>query len=188
MLIFLTITCCSLAQQSLGQEPSTKSDTLKPHSVKTATILSVALPGAGQIYNHTAMPKGKKKAYWKVPLIYAGLGSTLYFAIKNNQAQKAIKEEYTNRTELNIPASDEFSNYDDAGLIQLYQQKLSRRDLFFLGFGLVYLLQVADAAVEAHFVNFDVSKDLSMQIRPAVLNSQVQILPRFGVSLALNFK
>ena len=53
-------------------------DTTKKHSVKTATILSLALPGAGQVYNHIAMPKGKKKAYWKVPLIYAGVALTFF--------------------------------------------------------------------------------------------------------------
>ena len=66
------------------------SDSLKPitpdtvHSVKLATIFSAVLPGAGQVYNHMAMPKGQKKAIWKVPLIYAGLGVTGYFAFKNN--------------------------------------------------------------------------------------------------------
>ena len=45
------------------------------HSVKRATILSALLPGAGQVYNSMAMPKGKKHAYWKVPLIIGGLGT-----------------------------------------------------------------------------------------------------------------
>lgn len=162
------------------------SDTVKTHSVKLATILSTALPGAGQVYNHLAMPKGKKKAFWKVPLIYAGLGATTYFAIKNNSEQRALKAEYNFRVDpinngtINDPT---YFSYDNQGLLTLYNQKVNRRDLFFIGVGLVYLLQIADAAVEAHFVNFDVSEDLSLSIRPAFLPSN-----HFGMSLSFNFR
>lgn len=162
-------------------------DTVKQHSVKKAVIFSAVIPGAGQVYNHIAMPKGKKKAYWKVPLIYAGLGATGYFAIKNHTEQKALKEEYNNRVQNNIYSPD-YSNYDNAGIIQLYQQKLNRRDLLFLGMGLVYLLQIADAAVEAHFVSFDVSDDLSMKIRPAFVPLSYGSTGTVGLSLQLSFK
>jgi Na+-transporting methylmalonyl-CoA/oxaloacetate decarboxylase gamma subunit len=163
-------------------------DSTKQHSVKLAAILSAALPGAGQVYNHIAMPKGKKKAYWKVPLIYAGLGVTGYFAVKNHLEQKVLKQEYINRTEYGLPPIEKYSIYDDAGILQLYNQKITRRDLLFLGMGLVYLLQIADAAVEAHFVNFDVSKDLSMKIRPAVMPMNYSAAPTVGISLQLSLK
>ena len=52
------------AQDSLAVAP----DTVKTHSWKKAILFSAVVPGSGQIYNHIAMPKGKKKAYWKVPL------------------------------------------------------------------------------------------------------------------------
>lgn len=169
-------------------ETEIEADTTKQHSIKTATILSAALPGAGQVFNHIAMPKGKKKAYWKVPLIYAGLGTTGYFALKNNAEQKALKQEYINRTELGLPSSEKYLNYDNQGIIQEYQQKINRRDLFFLGMGLVYLLQVADAAVEAHFVKFDVSEDLSMKLRPAVIPTSYGTPATVGISLQFNFK
>lgn len=158
-------------------------DTAQVHSVKKAAIFSAILPGAGQVYNHIAMPKGKKKAYWKIPLIYAGLGATTYFALKNNSEQSAIKAEYRYR-QTNIFSNDpNYSSYDDQGLITLYNQKVTRRDLFFIGMGVVYLLQIADAAVEAHFVNFDVSEDLSMSIRPAFLPSN-----HVGMTVALKFR
>jgi hypothetical protein len=162
-------------------------DTVKVHSIKRAALFSAVLPGAGQVYNHIAMPKGKKKAYWKVPLIYAGLGATTYFALKNNTEQKALKEEYNNRVDFNL-YGEEYMSYDNAGIIQLYQQKVNRRDLFFLGLGLVYLLQVADAAVEAHFVKFDISEDLSMKVRPAFIPISYGSPGTVGISLQLSFK
>ena len=70
------------AQDSLAV--ASPKDSVKTHSWKRACLFSAVVPGSGQIYNHIAMPKGKKKAYWKVPLIYAGLGATTYFVVKNN--------------------------------------------------------------------------------------------------------
>jgi len=169
--------------QVVSADTTTIIDTVKVHSVKLATIFSAALPGAGQVYNHIAMPKGKKKAYWKVPLIYAGLGATTYFALKNNAEQVAIKNEYRFREITGFENDPDYMNFDNQGLLTLYNQKLNRRDLFFMGMGLVYLIQIADAAVEAHFVKFDVSEDLTFSIRPTILPST-----HLGVALSLKFR
>jgi hypothetical protein len=50
--------------------------------------------------------------------------------------------------------------------------------LFFLMYG----LQVADAGVEAHFVNFDVSDDISLRIKPKMLQQDA-----VGLTLQLKF-
>ena len=82
--------CCSLCIASYSQSSEIKTDSVKVHSAKKASILSAIIPGAGQIYNHLAMPKGSKKAYWKVPLIYAGLGLTTYYLIQNQAIQSDL--------------------------------------------------------------------------------------------------
>jgi len=150
------------------------------HSVKKAVIFSAVVPGAGQIYNHIAMPKGKKKAYWKVPLIYAGLGATGYFMIKNNKIKNDLRSEYESRQQFNAPVL--YQEYDDAGLLTLYTTRRSQRDLCIIGFGVVYLLNVVDAGVEAHFVHFDIGEDLSLSFYPAFLPNN-----GFGVGAVLNF-
>jgi hypothetical protein len=154
-------------------------DTL--HSPKKATLYSAILPGMGQVYNHINMPSGSKKAFWKVPLIYSGLGATGYFLISNQLTQRALKQEYTNRIEGN-PTDPKWEAYDNSGVLTLYNQYLNRRDLSILGFAAVYLFQIVDANVEAHFVNFDVSDDLTLQIDPSLLPSLSA-----GLSLKLNF-
>lgn len=169
-----------LGYSQTNTSDSTSVDSVKVHSFKKAMIFSAVVPGAGQIYNHLAMPKGKKKAYWKVPLIYAGLGATGYFAISNAAKAKAYRKEFNDRQISG--SSTNFLEYDDAGLLVLYASARNNRDLLFLGMGFVYILNVVDAGVEAHFVKFDVSENLSMAFRPSI-NSQYGI----GLSFGMNF-
>lgn len=171
------------AQNSNDSLISVKPDTV--HSVKKAMLFSAVVPGAGQVYNHLAMPKGKKKAFWKVPLIYAGLGVTGYFMLNNNGLQKSLKSEYYLRKSSNFTQKfdPKWEQYDEQGVAQLYDQHLNRRDLFILAFGAVYLLQVIDAAVEAQFVSFDISENLSLRISPTMLTNQ-----NAGLRLSFNFK
>ncbi|WP_341901486.1 DUF5683 domain-containing protein [Fluviicola taffensis] len=156
-------------------------DTAKTHSWKRAALFSAVIPGSGQIYNHIAMPKGKKKAYWKVPLIYAGLGATTYFVVKNNILKNDFRSEYESRKIGNAPSN--FLEYDDQSLLTLYTTHRNKRDFAILGLGLVYLLNIVDAAVEAHFVNFDISEDLSLSIHPTMYNSS-----SYGVSFQFKFR
>lgn len=164
-------------------EDTTKVDSVKTHSIRKAIILSAAVPGAGQVYNHIAMPKGKKKAFWKVPLIYAGLGTAGYFLVTNQQQQISLKNEYTYRQDNGVPNDPQWIAYDDYGVLTLYNQYLNWRDLSILAVGAVYLLQIADAGVEAHFVNFDVSEDLSLSIEPKLIQASAP-----GIGVRLNFR
>lgn len=155
------------------------------HSPQKATLYSTVLPGAGQVYNHLAMPKGKKKAFWKVPIIYAGLGVTGYFAIQNHIEQKRLKNEYTYRVDNEMPNPDnpDLLQYDDQGILILFQDAERSRDLMIFAFVAVYALNILDAHVSAHFVNFDVGEDLTLNIRPSL-----QQLNSPGLALTLNFR
>jgi hypothetical protein len=175
--LFLFLTNLSFSQTD---STSIEKDTL--HSVRKATILSAVLPGAGQIYNHFAQPKGKKKAFWKVPLIYGALGFAGYSIIANHSDVLSLRKEYRYR-EANSGSMSDWLNYNDQGILLLEQQKASQRDYSILGFVLVYALQVADAAVEAHFVSFDISEDLSLSIKPWTYRTS-----HTGLSLSFNFR
>ncbi len=173
---------CIVTSVCFSQETVQENDSVAVHSVKKSMILSAVLPGSGQIYNHLAMHKGRIKAFWKVPLIYAGLGVTGYFLYTNQKTQLSLREEYTNRMNGNV-TDPQWSAYDDQGVLTLYNQYLNQRDLSILALGAVYLFQIADAGIEAHFVRFDISKDLSMQFRPTIIAWN-----RPGISASFNFR
>ncbi len=179
LILFFLILFTSKAQENLEVE---KCDTC--HSIRKATILSTVLPGAGQIYNHIAQPKGRKKAYWKVPLIYASLGGAAYFLISNQSDVISLRKEYRYRESNNGATQNEnYNAYDMQGLLTLEGQSQSYRDLSILGLVLIYGIQIADAAVEAHFINFDVSEDLSLNIKPWTYQTS-----HVGLSFSLNFR
>ena len=55
---------------------------------KKAAIYSSIVPGAGQIYT---------KKYWKVPIIYGGLISSVYYIIESNKKFQSYKDGYIKR-------------------------------------------------------------------------------------------
>lgn len=63
----------------------------KPHSPHKATILALALPGAGQIYN-------KKGWWWKLPILYGGVGATVYGLSWNSKQFKKYKTAFIDYT------------------------------------------------------------------------------------------
>ncbi len=181
MRLVLIFTLLSFLTFSQSEREEVISDSVKQHSVKKAVFLSI-VPGGGQIYNHIAMPKGKKKAFWKVPLIYAGLAGTGYLLISNQSMQRELRDEYSMRQD-GLPSSLKWSAYDDQGILTLYDQYLNWRDLSILAVSAVYVLQLVDAGVEAHFVNFDVSEDLSLNIDPVLMQNYSA-----GLKFSLNFR
>ena len=182
VVFYLTFLFYGTAQDSLSTVlPENQGDTL--HSPKKAMLYSLVLPGAGQIYNHIAMSKGKKKAFWKVPIIYAGLGITTYFILENNKLKNDARAEHEFRIANNMSNDAQFANFNLSGVLTTYNQSLRNRDLMIFGAIIIYGLNILDAGVEAHFVNFDVTDDLSLQIKPAVLNSNA-----LGMHLSFNFR
>jgi hypothetical protein len=141
-----------------------KSDSLGPrkHSPTKATLLSMAIPGAGQVYN-------KKNWWWKVPIIYGGGAALVYGAVYYNKNYIAFRDAYIYTQQYpNAPVEDpRFAKYpDDATLIKIRDNYKQSRDQCVIGLGLLYALQVIDAAVEAHFFDFNVSDNLSLNVQP----------------------
>lgn len=140
-----------------------KADTSMPYSPRVATIRSAILPGWGQATN---------KKYWKIPIVYAALGTTAYIFFRNVNQYKEAKNAYANAIDGN-PSNDfeipqpYYTIKDQPERIRTFRnqvrQNVDYTVLFFIAF---WGLNVVDATVDAHLKTFDVSDDLSLQIKP----------------------
>ena len=139
----------------------------KDKSPKKAAIYSAVIPGAGQIYT---------KKYWKVPIIYGGLVTSAYFINDNNNQYK----EYRDAALLSYETGEDQLGYTYSELIILKDHYKRNREISYFSFVGVYILNIIDASVNAHLFNFDVSDDISLNIRPYSTFSNT------GVSFSLN--
>lgn len=143
------------------------------HSARKATLYSLALPGLGQAYN---------KKYWKIPIIYAGVGTLTYFAVSHSQNYQKSKEAYIYvSTAQTYPINNDYVGRYDATQLRSMRDYY-RRNLEFtyiLG-GLLYILNIVDATVDAHFYNFDISDNLSLRLGPVSGET-----PGMGIVLSL---
>ena len=153
------------ASAQSSKRDTVKSDTLKielikPHSPNKAALFSTIIPGLGQAYN---------KKYWKMPIIYTAIGTSLYFGISNQRNFKKYKTAYTNRLDDDPNTIDEFDGrLTDAGLEANIDFHQRNRDLAFIVAGLFYVLNIVDAAVDAHLFNFPKNDNLSFNLQPSI--------------------
>ncbi|MFT3885633.1 MAG: DUF5683 domain-containing protein [Flavobacteriales bacterium] len=130
------------------------------HQPSRATIYSAILPGAGQAYN---------RKYWKVPIVLGGLGVCYYFIHDNNQQFQRYKRAYLASVDGDPNTVDEFNGAYSADALRNVADTYHRwRDLSYVAIGLVYILNVVDASVDAHFVRFNVGPDLTLDLRPSI--------------------
>lgn len=186
-LIYILLLLTALQLSGFSQELKSKSDTialitdsLPRHSPRTATLLSLAVPGLGQAYN---------KKYWKIPLVYAAIGAPLYFALEQQRQFNDFKQAYVKRIDNDPTTTDNkyAGVYTDQNLISLIDNTRKNRDLLFVLTGLTYALNVLDAAVDAHLYYFDVSDDLSASLKPSFQLSPNQSLVIPSLTLSLKF-
>lgn len=140
--------------------------------------MSIILPGLGQAYN---------RKYWKIPIIYAGLGAFGYMFVKNNQEYNFYKENLIAVYD-NDPSTANSTPYDEQQLQLLKDQYKKNRDFGIIGMSIIYVLNIIDANVDGHLRSFDVSDDLSLHIDPwQNINYSTKRIAS-GISLTLTFK
>lgn len=178
--ILIFILCCNCSLYSYSQDSvlrkqnkdsavAIKLDTarIKHHDPRIATRRSLILPGWGQAYN---------REYWKVPVVWAALGTAAGFWIYNNTWYKRTRFAFelvadTNTARYNEIHPKLFSTRTglplDAYSLQLYRNEFRKnRDYSLLYFIVIWGLNVADATVFGHLKEFDVSDDLSLKVKP----------------------
>ncbi|MBK8088594.1 MAG: hypothetical protein IPK31_11930 [Chitinophagaceae bacterium] len=156
----------------------TKKDSAKAHSPRKATIRSAIIPGWGQAYN---------KKYWKIPIVYAALGTAAGFFIYNNKEYISSRDAYRNLMDgddtNNNLIDPKFSQVDPEAVRQYRIAIRQYVDYSVLAFIVLWGLNVVDATVDGHLKAFEVSENLSMHINPAYN----PVTKQANVGLVFNF-
>ena len=146
-----------------------------------ATMLAVAFPGLGQVYN---------RKFWKIPLVYAGFGALVYSVGHNTSNHNKYMKAYQDFTD-KIPETDSYvsmitwmnpSDYDPVkapetydpskeewtkdGLLQGVDYYKRYRDLSYIGIAGWYIISILDANVDASLFNYDISDNLDIAVVP----------------------
>jgi hypothetical protein len=142
------------------------------HSPKKAALYSAILPGLGQGYN---------RKYWKIPIVYAAIGTSVYFIYDNNKNYHRYRDEYLYRLNNGVPNDTELELYSDDQIRTLIDQYRRWRDISWIATGAFYALNIVDATVDAYLWRFDTGPDLSIRFRPTLF-STTGISPGFRFS------
>jgi hypothetical protein len=157
-----------------------------PISPQRATLYSALLPGLGQMYNGD---------YWKIPIIYGGLGFCVYWADQCDSQYKRYRTAYNKKYAVENGTStelDEFGGrYSLTTLKNAREMARRNRDLTILATSLVYILNIVDANVFAHLSYFDINDNISLRCEPMLFNEATfasgNISPSAGIRLQLKF-
>lgn len=158
--------------QALAQQDSTKKkkntnlfsrpDTSRAYNPRIAMYRSAIIPGWGQVTN---------KKYWKVPVVYAALGTTTVIFFRNIKQYREARDAYANAIDGN-PLNDTlipqpyYAVKDQPERIKSFRNQVRQNvDYTVLFFIVFWGLNVVDATVDAHLKTFDVSDDLSLRIK-----------------------
>ena len=171
------------------QVANTVDSTFYNHSPRKAAIRSAIIPGWGQVYN---------RQIWKVPIVWGALGTTAYIFVNNIKTYRELRLAYSGHYNASRPVQPgqrrDSTDYwamkpkyrlYDAESIRYYRNEYRKNvDYSVLVFLVFWGLNVADAAAAAHLRTFDVSPDLTFQIKPG----RSPIGGTHGLSLVLAFK
>ena len=165
-----------LFSQEIGNviiaKDTTKLQEIDPLRPSKAAFYSAILPGLGQAYN---------KKYWKIPLVYGAIGTSMYFYLDNNKKYHSYRDAYKKRL-LGLP--DEYEYLDDSRLIAAQRFYQRNRDLSLLVTIAFYVLNIVEANVDAHLTQFNVSEKLSLS--PDIYQNEFTAKPNIG--LTFNYK
>ena len=149
-------------------------DSINPLSPAKAAFYSAVLPGLGQAYN---------KKYWKIPIVYAALGTGIYFYVDNTDKYNRYRDAYKRR--LAGFDDDEFQGFSDDALIRAQNTLRRDRELSLLITVGIYALNIIDANVDAHLLQYNVDDNLAL--KPHFKMNELDATTNLGLTLNFNF-
>jgi len=126
---------------------------IDPLTPARAAFYSAVLPGLGQAYN---------KKYWKIPIIYVALGAGTYFYLDNDKEYKRYREAYKRRL-AGFEDDEFFGSVTDDGLREAQKTLRRNKELSLLITVGIYVLNIIDANVDAHLLQYNVDDNLTFK-------------------------
>ncbi len=152
-----------------------KKSSINPLAPAKAAFYSALLPGLGQAYN---------KKYWKIPIVYGAIGTTVGIYIWNDSRYNLARDAYKRRL-LGVTDGSIYDKYSTETLLSAQKSYQRARDIGLLLTIGIYVLNIIDANVDAHLKQFNVDDKLS--IRPNIIPSDFTNNQQ-NVGLTLNYK
>lgn len=143
-----------------------------------AGLYSAVFPGLGQFYN---------KKYWKIPIVWGAVGTGVGIALWNDRQYRRYREYYIAR--LNGTPNEFVDSrpwLDRVALANIQDRARRQRDYAIGITGLIYILNIVDAVVDAHL--YESRHDPDLTFKPAIIQDQFSIEPpKTGLSLSYRF-
>ena len=161
---------------------------INPLAPSKAAFYSAVLPGLGQVYN---------KRYWKVPIVYAVIGTGVYAYTYNNDIYDRFRTAFKRRQA--GFTDDEFYDINgdnaegaepdlDLDDLERQQENYQRdRDLALVITIAMYALNIIDANVDAHLKQFNIDEDLSLNVKPYLDLNPITNNPNYGLAFTIKF-
>ena len=166
--------------ETVSQNKKNTSRALDPLRPAKAAFYSAVLPGLGQAYN---------KKYWKIPIVYAAIGTGLYFYLDNNKLYKQYRNAYKRR--LAGFTDDEFYGpgdtpfLSDEALIRAQRTLKRNKELSMLVTVGLYVLNIIEANVDAHLLQYNLDENLAL--KPFMDFNNPNYTTQIGLSLDIKF-
>ena len=150
-----------------------------PLAPSKAAFYSAIFPGMGQIYN---------KKYWKAPIVWGALAIPAYYYQINNSDYKRFRTAYKLRKNGLV---DEFNINGQlivsTETLETAQEQLrENRDMSLLTGVILYILQIVEASVNAHLLQFNTDDNLSF--KPSVISNPIRFdAPTVGLKIKYTF-
>lgn len=126
-----------------------------------AGLYSAVLPGLGQYYN---------RKYWKIPIVWGAIGTGVGITLWNQKQYDRYRTAFV--AEIN-GREHEFSNIPGLtkeALGRAQDRAKRQRDYAIAVSGLIYVLNIVDAVVDAHL--YEGRRDPDLALRPTIMTQE----------------
>ena len=158
-------------------QESNAAPTVAKFNPTKAGLYSAVLPGLGQYYN---------KKYWKIPIVWGGIGTGVGVVLWNQKQYNRYRDAFIAQLNGQPHEFSDIAGISAEALGRTQDRAKRQRDYAIAITGLVYILNIVDAVVDAHL--YEGRKDPDLALKPTVIYDEFgKQNSKAGFSLSYNF-